>query len=330
MFDYIKNHPWFSKYQDFVATSEKDTDYRFGENRGLIDLRGVSLAKYLPSNERQRRYNLETYACGPFTGCTGVEVPLNYAYRNNEMPYESRRFLEDNGYIVNGKVETSERFVAYNSDITKGVGTSFRKVGQAITNYGLVPESKWPYPKDGEWDTYYSRPPQKIFDLGTEFLKHFLPVYKVVYESEFDQASNEGVIQAAVWAWLFKNGIYYNPYGKQNHFTALYHDKGTHDLVFDSYSPFIKKLAPNYDYYYYGYLWGARIVKKNDNMRLVKVENSPHYYAIAPNGQRMRITSWGSLQQGETNGLWKIEDTEIITDEELKKHPDGGELGYLL
>jgi hypothetical protein len=329
MLDYLKKHPWLNHYKDFVAELHESTDYLFGENWGEVDIDVANWAPYLPANERQRRYSLETYACGPFTVCNILEALFNYLYRNNHFSREDKKWLDDNGYLVNGSFEFSDRYVAWFSDITKGVGTSFSKVGTAVRHYGLVPEAMFPYPEDGKWDTYYQYPTEEAVDLGQEFLQRFQPVHKTIFEKDFNRAVRKAPLQVAVWAWLSRGGEYYNPYGRHNHFTT-YFKNDTQPLAFDTYQPFIKELAHDYDYFYYGYQWAVKLKKNNNMMKLIKVENSPHYYAISPNGQRIRITSWGSLQQGENGGLWKIDNTETVTEGELKKHPDGGELGYLL
>lgn len=171
----------------FIPEVPKVSDYMFGGASNLPHVDRVldgNWKEYLSIGEKQSPV-FETMACVTFSGLNSLETQLNWMLRHNRMRDNAKKFLYDNGYIVDGKVNFSDRFTAIMSNTTKQ-GNWFTVVGDAIREckaggYGLIPQSM--LPNEGKtWEEYYDK--TKITDamlaMGKEFLKHFEIKYEWV------------------------------------------------------------------------------------------------------------------------------------------------------
>jgi len=140
---------------------------------------------YLPEKELQSNGILDVMACVSFSNLNkGVETQLNWMIATGYLKpgEEAYDFLKKNGYIVNGSVNCSDRFLARMSE-TSPNGNSMQRVADAMRHYGAVPESVWPWTDDIKtWAQYYATVPQKVKDLGLEFLRFFDYAYEFIGE----------------------------------------------------------------------------------------------------------------------------------------------------
>jgi len=239
----------FISKKGFIFEKISELDWLFGADNGIKKVKIENIAKYLPTTESQRFASGDYWMCVPFSICNCIETYLNYLIKNFLISEENFYWLQEKGYLdENGKINFDDWFVARNAGTKPGVGTSFSGGAHAVRHYGLTPQSKSPFPKCN----YYDNIPQELFDLGEEFLKRFKINYEIVYERNFIDALDYGPIQVGVSNWLYKNGVYVNN-GSIIHSSMLF-DKFPF-LDFDTYSPFIKQLASNYNFMSYGYQW---------------------------------------------------------------------------
>ena len=98
----------------------------------------------------------------------------------------------------------------------------------------MVPDSKWIYNTEFDWDDYYANPPEELFELAEEWKKRF----DVSYENIFNGISNYKLYEVEyhqLHAPLQVVGVGH----------ALEYVEGEWKL-FDTYVPFLKDVDPKY------------------------------------------------------------------------------------
>lgn len=179
------------------------------------------------------------------------EAKFNYLYSNMLLRPENRKWLEDNGYVQDGRITFSDRFNAVLSGTTR-VGNSLKAPVDSIHSNGLIPKSMLPLIKTMTWDEYMSGVTQEMKDLGQEFLRRFKLNYERVNASILDALMQEDMIDVAVHAWSIPvDGEYPKTTETINHVVVAY--KRPDYTIFDNYeeSPgdFTKKLASDYVFF---------------------------------------------------------------------------------
>lgn len=231
---------------------------------------------YLPEPERQRRNNFDLYNCVIQMYVNRVETVFNYAIKARKIPQASLDFLTKEGYIKDGKVCLSKKWISVRADI-KNYGTTFAKAITAAEEWGMVPEILYDWNEDEDtWEEYYDDKEytEELKRLGQRFLEHFDIVDYYVYgKDEMEKALKESPLGIVVFAWLTNaNNEHYKPNGyPTNHGTVLLNYNKR--KVFDSYPPFIKTLAwdnmptwglASYIFFLKEYMDTEQYVKDND------------------------------------------------------------------
>jgi len=171
-----------------VIIDVRPTDFVAGGETGINIGAAPILSKdgqfdgYLPDEETQYNFRFDTFACVSFSRCNNYETIFSVKIALGLISAENIAWLKEKGYIDyrTGKVNFSDRFLAKMSKTTKS-GNSLGAVGDAAREFGLVPESSWPWPagmKDSmtdeeKWTLYYTEIPQEVKDLGLEFKARF-------------------------------------------------------------------------------------------------------------------------------------------------------------
>lgn len=113
----------------------------------------------------------ETSTCTNQALCEIYERFINYYYQNHLFALETVKFLEDEGYIIDGICNLSESALAVWSGTDKNRGNSLKKNCDVARKVGLIPESR--HKDDYTTETTYWRTPNKeMEDLGKKFIKH--------------------------------------------------------------------------------------------------------------------------------------------------------------
>lgn len=252
----------------FIAAEPKAGDWEIRGESGIesqIENVSADWRRFVPDNQWQKvmTTGFDTFACVSFSAEQVFATYLNYLLSLNIiLAPAASDFLVKNGYIVNGKVAFSPRFLAKVSGTTKN-GNSMPAVMDAARKFGLVPDSVWPMPKAeieanpaGAWDIYYASVPQNVLDLGKQFLAHFEPLYEwVAYtgvpmsHSEFSKSLVTAPIQIAAAVchpWNTSGPIAGCGVGTA-HATELLFVQATGAVeILDHYDPFAKELAADY------------------------------------------------------------------------------------
>lgn len=233
----------------------------------------VPPAIYLPSSDwrtyespgewqKDMTIDWDSEACMSFASNDTLETYINWLIATNQLNKPQLDFLTTNGYIVDGKVNFSDRFTAKMSGTTIN-GNDFEHVWGSIQDNGLVPESLWPFPMDelnaspaNAWTIYYKEVPASVQAMGKEFLQYFSINWRWLV------SDGNGASQGQFISWLsiapihiaiqvcdpWNTGAPINGCGPgAEHGVQLSKvDNGGDSHILDHYSPFDKLLSPNY------------------------------------------------------------------------------------
>jgi hypothetical protein len=232
------------KNYGLILENPRPNDFVFGvftpiETKVLLE--DGDWTPYLPTNEKQKNNNFDTWACVSASATNVLEIQFNYLYEKKLLLVKDLEWLEKNGYIVNGKFNFSERFIAKLSNTQIGKGNSLFNVANYIRDCGLIPESMLPFSENMTSEEYYSEISQELKDLGKQFLERFEIMYEWIEKPRFVDALKYSPVQVVVAAW-YKNseGLYYFA-NKFNH--AVCCKKDDVKQIFDTYDPFEKGLT---------------------------------------------------------------------------------------
>lgn len=225
------------------------TDWVMGTNSPLAGevLSDGDWTNFLPEKEYQFS-RFDTMGCVSFSACNNLEILFEYFKSKRQIPTDDMEWLEDNGYLKNGKFNFSDRYIAKMSGTTSR-GNSFRRVGDTIDKYGLVPEDDWSFDKRFVWDTYYAPVPQSVVDKGLSFKKRF-NIYYEFLPSVTQEALKQGPLQVGIYAWTGKdsNGMYRKRTKTSNHAVTLFSYVDGNPMIFDHYDSIIKGMVKDYNF----------------------------------------------------------------------------------
>ena len=216
---------------------------------------------YLPEGELQK-------GSDDFQDCVTrgyhniLETKFTFRYRRKMFKSENMVWLYDNSYVVNRNgqdfIEFSDRFIAILSGTTRQ-GNSMKAPAQAIHTYGLIPKTRLSKEEWMTWEEYHdvTKITPELKKLGAEFLKRFAVNYEQVFIQDLADLLKMDMANLAGYAWPKpKNGEYPKTEGPFGHAFMAFGLPKTY--IFDNYidkhdGDWIKKLAPDYAFYKYGY-----------------------------------------------------------------------------
>ena len=225
-------------------------DWVFGgvsgiDNSEILSRRG-DWVYYLPENERQKVGKVETYACGIFSALNCLETLMNFYLLTDRLRSEDKYWFHQKGYIVNNRFNFSDKYISILSNTTMS-GNYMHKVGDAIIEYGLIPENMLPFGNPSDFWEYHKKKliTEEMKELGREFNERVKIRYEFVRPDDRDEARKYAPLQVMVYAWA-KNGDgeYINKGNSYNHFVEDYAE----NWIFDHYNPFKKKLVDDYKF----------------------------------------------------------------------------------
>lgn len=229
--------------KDFKAVEEKESHYVFGVYSGLNkkvlmpsgDWRKV--AEKIEA-ERQSGPNIESMNCTVFAALNTIEMIM--AHKFGVKQNYSDRFIG----ILSG--------TSYNGNLPTRVLDTIRK-------YGLLPEANLPNNiMRFNWAEYYSlsginQSMVALQAISKKFLDEYTIGYETVYPSipAMKEALKFGPLYVVGFAWAKSGDVYYS-WGDPNHAFVItsIEQAIAYKNAYDSYDPFFKKLASNYQIYY--------------------------------------------------------------------------------
>lgn len=210
---------------------------------------------YMPAGEVQRGKE-DTMDCASRGPNNILAEKFSYAYAKGLFSPENMKWLAENGYVVDGRIDFSDAFVAINSGTTR-TGNSLKAPLQAIHAQGLIPKAMLPLDPSMTFDEYMdpARITRAMKALGDEFRQRFVINYEQVKPEHFAEALQTDFLNVCAYAWpVSVNGIYPRVPADPNHVFELF---APEYVAFDNYIDFsngyTKNLAPDYYFWDYGY-----------------------------------------------------------------------------
>jgi hypothetical protein len=251
--------------------------WRFGGYTGIVDDVVVdNWLLYLPDEEDQRKL-IDSMGCVSFATNNALETIFIQRIVDGLMNKDDLKWLTDNGYIVNGIPNFSDRYLAKMSGTTTS-GNYFYVVGDTLREYGAIPETLWPFEGNFTWGDYYADIDVELIELGKEFAKRFPINYEFLNNSDIPEAIKYSPLVVGVYAWPTPvNGKY--PRGTRNANHAVEGARVT--TIYDTYNPYIKELEDNYNY-------GAVVkyhVNFNKKETMIDIKNNTLVQEVEKSGQ---------------------------------------------
>jgi len=132
---------------------------------------------YLPADEKQfKDFKFDTLSCTTFSAINCIETQINFFLKNKKFTLSQELLLND--YILDGKVNFSDRFTAIMSGTSKQ-GNYFQNVWDSIRKDGLLPEKDLPFGGD-TWEEYHN--PNVITEAMKTKAKKILELLSFAYE----------------------------------------------------------------------------------------------------------------------------------------------------
>ncbi|MFA7367913.1 MAG: hypothetical protein WC008_06335 [Bacilli bacterium] len=242
---------------------------------------------YAPVFEKQHGIYFDTYGCVSYSMANAFEILIE-RMRELGLIYDSTwNWLIANGYIIDGRVRFSNRWLVVRSGTIPNLGNSGHQVIRFIKENGLAPltlcdwdlEDRDP---NNTKEAYYNADTinPKADKVASEFAKIIDVFYEWVSRDNFNEASQYGAIQVYTQAWYRRdNGLYYNPEpGTSGH--AINMGEAQTNKILDQYVPQIKQMEKREDFYYYGLK--INISDKSKNM--IELKDNTLVQLVSGNG----------------------------------------------
>lgn len=246
----------YPELQDDIASGESRIVYEENIPDGQWD-------DFMPSEQGEIQISLrdETNTCTNHACSNPVDAQINLMIARNKIPTNSVIKLEQAGFIVNDRFNTSERDNAILSgtngglDPTRPKGNYLYKPWDSVRNDGICPEKLLPFSRTMTLQEFFK--PNLTADQKAEILEArklfksiFLTQYEIVptdLQSIFYHKKQAplSIISGVCKGWG-SDGIVSACYLNSGHATAIYGDTDKYLKDFDSYNPLCKKLALNY------------------------------------------------------------------------------------
>lgn len=228
--------------QNFIYPEIKKTDYIFGS--GQIDApilrEDGDFRDFVPGEDEQRKNGVESSEC------------FVKAQQNDVATLQEEKYgLLNSAY--------AGRFNALLGGGTPNGGSPLA-AAESFRNNGLINETMLPFDENitswGDFHSWKGGNEDLCRKAGKLWLTRWNPQYHIVFQKEqpiaskyvlLAEALKYGPVAVSMSAWFEQDGIYIKPEGMtDNHLTlAVFMDAEGYIYVWDSYSPFLKKIAPN-------------------------------------------------------------------------------------
>lgn len=221
----MKNKP---KQYGFIEPVIVPEDYFFGSKKlGSVVLNEKGdWRDYLPIFEHQRK-SIESNSCVSFGIASALEM-LHKLHYKTEPNY-------------------SDRYISKTSETDPDSGNTPKRVAAAVREHGTVPEKEWPFVDNLE--EYFKEIPQRLIDMGMEWLNDYSFGYEWSDQSQLKEALKRSPVGVAVSAWQQNEAGEYIHFGRYNHWVVLVaFDEQDRGIIFDSYEESLKTMVEGYEF----------------------------------------------------------------------------------
>lgn len=250
---------------------------------------------FLPEHEHQQRYGYETWSCIIHNaGNDAKETIMNFKIKNNLIKSSDVRWLTENGYIVNGKLNFDDRIPSMFADIKKNFGTYVYKGLDACAEWNLPEGFLKDNPKTFEEWINKERLTDEARELNDQFNKRFSFKWWWLeekpdggaWEDDVDEKLKSSPIGMVV-RYADGEGCL-NPIGQTNH-SVLDYKKGECYPVNDSYNQEFKHYNKKHPVCFNGW------TLINKTMARFKPENNKLYLLVEGKEQVLAMGLDGRL-----------------------------------
>jgi len=286
--------------------SEKDWIFGMSDADKIVLREDGQWDDYMPAIEVQKKGVVETMACVSFS-------------LNNVIEFLAKRKYDE-------EWNKSDRFTAKMANTTRR-GNSMKRVIDAVRHNGMIDEERWAFDENliKTWNDYYAPVDLSVREWAKEFLNRSEVQYDTIF-NRYPQALMEALKYSPVWtagyAWgKDSNGLYHS-WGGANHAFLIYgYEYGKYWKVFDSYSPYKKRLAWNFKFYYPKTVYLVNKNEKFNTAMLIDLKKNGTRYVMRPHshGEIYKITDDFQLKHVEKKELVEelrdeLKDKEAIDD----------------
>lgn len=243
-------------------------DWQIGANSSIVRdvlLEDGDWKPYQVEHEKQWTGTYDTLFCVTYSALASIGALFMYYFRNNLISADNVKWLQDNGYFKNGFINFNERFSGTLGETTNK-GAYQYKVANAIKNYGLIPQDKFPL-ADNFYDNINPKfITQEMKDLGKEFLKRFSINYE--WTEDLKESLKYSPVQVIVkFANYEKPEDILKPEGELNHAVESVLATVEYNLIRDTYWQIYKRYSPPFTHSYMAF---KLTINNNNNMDTAK------------------------------------------------------------
>ena len=319
-----------------IQEEEVEEDFLFGhvELGKEVLVPDGDWTPWKPTNEKQRQ-GFESMACTDFSSTSDIEIQQNFKTDKGMISDGNLMWANESGYIdENGNWNFSDRFDATMSG-TGLNGNSLKNPAKAKSKFGLIPESMHPWTDNR--NEYFSKEKitQEMLEMGQEFLKRFNINYERVKRKDFAEALKYSPLSGALYAWNgVKDGVYYRVDKPINHAIVIIKPDWS---IFDSYNPFIKRLAKNYIFlgYAYRYIITENVVEEepqkppidNDMLKTIQFAHDKRIFILSNSEPKTLIwindpdgSSWKDYQNVFRKHNLIVPQPEVLPETDFPKY----------
>ena len=196
------------------------------------------------------------------------------------------------------KISLSAAYINGMAGTGRYTGNSLRAVLESVRKNGWVTDEEWP--EENRWKLI----PQTVIDKGRARLKEYDFGYDSVLNSEkaLNTACKYSPLYVGGSAWARNNeGLYYT-FGTANHAFDILRNS-IKRLAGDSYSPYIKRLAPNFQVVWPRRIYLGKKVAEWNQPEINKWIERGFKFIMRPeaNGEVYKLTSNGLVHLAKEN-----------------------------
>lgn len=302
------------KNRGILIRSPRPTDYILGGLGSIsVPFSIGDMTTYLPDFENQSDSLGDFLCCVTESEIHDIETICNYFWRNNMCSDEFKNFLIKNSYIQNNKVKFSVRFSAKMNGTDVTMGQYQNVAGDSTRAVGLAPDTLWQTNAFMNFNDYYTTPPISLQTLAKQILWFLSISYQGVTSAGLPEALKSLPVQAASEVCSgWDSGAIVAKCSNQpiQHCTMLYgQDAQGNYLDFDSYAPWLQKLASDYELNYnLIYIVTLKPLMLRQGMNGMNVETLQSNlnslgYLLKPDGSFGPLTMAGVIDFQKANGL---------------------------
>jgi len=292
--------------------------------------------KHILKGEKQNAIYFDDLACATRAMLKCIEAVMNKQLAEGKIP--AIKWFEDNGFLISGKFNFNDRWIAYLSETTRKGNTRIN-VWKAILEYGLIPQEMWDFDMDDRknkygWNDYYIDPTEKCYELGQEFLEKVnIEEIKTTTFKRLDETPLTAFVRPCS---PDKNGIYQRCYKFYNHRICIMNETDYY-VALDSYEKqrdktgidrFKRFYSKDYNFSYYKY--GVSIKYKKNMLELLQGKDS-RVYALGVNNKLYHIYSEETFEKGVEAGFWgNWSAIKKVSQSEIDKREKDNTISFLI